>query len=402
MSTIYLHIGTPKTGTTSLQNFFWDNREALEKNNICYPDFGFRYPGIGFRRNGHFLVTTKYRDENNKRILEKEREDYIKGLDFLTECAESYSRIILSDEGIWRASLYNRENFWENLKKDLDARKLDLKIVVYLRRQDLFVQSQWIQKVKEGAIYDFKTYLDDISRTGYPLNYYEYLHKLECIFGKEALIVRAFEKGQFLGEENTIQSDFLNIFGLKIADGFTIKQEFYNESLEGNYLEMKRILNSLDEFHNGRHALIKDIKQIQKRKLFKDNYEKKTYFEEGAQEAYLDQFEESNASVAREYLGREDGKLFYDGIRNLPRFTVKEDQLLRDTIVVYAKMFDILGEENEKLKEKNKVLEQEVKELKKESKEQTKELRQMIQELQKSALLFRLKRKTKHMLGKDK
>lgn len=38
MKTLYLHIGTPKTGTTSIQEFMVCSREALQKHGICYPD----------------------------------------------------------------------------------------------------------------------------------------------------------------------------------------------------------------------------------------------------------------------------------------------------------------------------------------------------------------------------
>ena len=34
MKTLFLHIGTPKTATTSLQHFFKDNHEILGKNNV--------------------------------------------------------------------------------------------------------------------------------------------------------------------------------------------------------------------------------------------------------------------------------------------------------------------------------------------------------------------------------
>ena len=61
MPTLYLHIGTPKTGTTALQNFLPANEEVLEQHGICYPDFGFRYTGLGVHRNGHFLVTGNYK-----------------------------------------------------------------------------------------------------------------------------------------------------------------------------------------------------------------------------------------------------------------------------------------------------------------------------------------------------
>jgi hypothetical protein len=39
MSTMYLHIGAPKTATTYLQNFFAINKKQLLDLNLLVPDF---------------------------------------------------------------------------------------------------------------------------------------------------------------------------------------------------------------------------------------------------------------------------------------------------------------------------------------------------------------------------
>ena len=39
MKTLYLHIGTPKTATTSLQHFCEENETIFKENNYCYPLF---------------------------------------------------------------------------------------------------------------------------------------------------------------------------------------------------------------------------------------------------------------------------------------------------------------------------------------------------------------------------
>jgi hypothetical protein len=36
--TIYLHIGIPKTGTTAIQNFFFQKREDLKNYGLLYPN----------------------------------------------------------------------------------------------------------------------------------------------------------------------------------------------------------------------------------------------------------------------------------------------------------------------------------------------------------------------------
>ena len=78
-------------------------------------------------------------------------------------------------------SITDRENFWERLNKDLKRIGFDIKIVVYFRRQNLFVQSHWAQKIKEGEEYNFHEYLESPIFTEYPLDYYEYMHMLSLI-----------------------------------------------------------------------------------------------------------------------------------------------------------------------------------------------------------------------------
>lgn len=401
MPTIYLHIGTPKTGTTALQNFLPVNEEILEKNGICYPDLEFRYPGVGMYRNAHFLVTTNHRDEEGNRILEEEQRDYEEGLQKLKLLGEKFSKIILSDEGVWRQSIYDRTDFWEKLKTDFTELGFDVKIIVYFRRQDLFVQSHWAQKVKEGARYDFHEYLSLPLCTEYPLDYYQYMDMLAKIFGKEALIIRVFERKQFGGENHTIQEDFLEIFGLKMSDGFILEKSVYNTSLQGNYLEIKRVLNSLPEFKSNRHLLISTMKAIQDEELFEHNMRKYTFFASGEQKKFMEQFDEANSKLAREFLNRKDGKLFYDEIKEEPEYKVDSKQLLFDTIVVYGRMVDILNEKCEENRRKNEELSKKLEELKDSSRQKDAELKKMIRQLEETSLWFRLRRKWRHITGRD-
>lgn len=56
MATVYLHIGTMKTGTSALQRFLSDNREYLKQQGVLYPDLNQGMPERFRFRNGHFLV----------------------------------------------------------------------------------------------------------------------------------------------------------------------------------------------------------------------------------------------------------------------------------------------------------------------------------------------------------
>ncbi|MDO4322963.1 MAG: hypothetical protein Q4C61_10595 [Lachnospiraceae bacterium] len=373
MATLYLHIGIPKTGTTALQNFMAQNQEALQQHGICYPDFGYRYPRIGVYRNGHFLIAP-YVTEDQKKLNDRPGSEYEEGLDKTAELAKEYDKIILTDEALWKGS-QNRPGFWPQLKEDLAKRGLDLRIIVYFRRQDLWIQSFWAQKIKTGSGLTFHEYIASMKENPYPMDYYEYMNMLSGIFGKEALIIRIYEKGQYRGKEKTLVSDFLDIFGLSLDDGFTVEEKIYNTTLTGNPLEMRRLINTLPGSRDQRQILTHHVPKPP-RPDTENSTESFSWFRPQEQRAYLEQFAESNSKVAREYLGRDDGILFYDEIEELPQPVIDDSALLRDTICLYGKV----------------ILEQQ---------ETINKLKKEIKDLREDVLWFRLKRKVRHLMDKD-
>ncbi len=65
MKTLYIHVGTSKTGSTALQTFCAENRVNLEKNGFCYPAFPVKYDYVGKARNGHFLFAENIDDKES-------------------------------------------------------------------------------------------------------------------------------------------------------------------------------------------------------------------------------------------------------------------------------------------------------------------------------------------------
>ena len=49
MRTLYVHIGTPKTATTSIQMFCVENQKVLNKQSYSYPLFFFFYSHVAHR-----------------------------------------------------------------------------------------------------------------------------------------------------------------------------------------------------------------------------------------------------------------------------------------------------------------------------------------------------------------
>lgn len=383
MATIYLHIGPPKTGTTTIQNFLWDNRGILENYNICFPDLGYRYSSADFHRNGHFLT-------KRSAAAKREARQYEEGLDRVQELGKKFSRIILSDEGLWLEGTI-QDHFWERLADDLRKRDLKLCVTMYFRPQDLWVQSFWAQKVKAGkTALCFRDYLEQLRETGYPMDYCAYLDRLAGIFGKDALIVRVLESGQFRGPEQTLISDFMSIFGLSLSDGFQVARETYNTKFSGTYLEIKRILNAIPEFQNDKkNAVIAALIKIRKMDPFGHDFSKYSFFAAGEQKAFRDSFSDSNQRLAREYLGRADGVLFCAPVIDLPELIVDDRDLLRDITLLYGSMLQDMIQKNEEQKKTILSLQNDLE-----------KLSRKVADLETYSLLYRLKNKIGRLMKK--
>ena len=211
----------------------------------CYPVFPFEYPDAPQTRNGHFLVGVAH-DFGLEGIEEKEQKEFREGLDTVNSLFENYDNVILSDEIIWRSTFSKRKSLWEELKKESEAGGFQVKVIVYLRRQDTFCVSWWNQLVKMGtrdvAREGLKVYMENVP-PAMQLDYYKKLEKISIILGRDNVLVRRFGKEYFEG--GSIYTDFLQTVGLKLEDGFTVAKDIRNYSLEGNNHEIKRILNSL-------------------------------------------------------------------------------------------------------------------------------------------------------------
>lgn len=113
MKTLYLHIGTTKTATTSIQRFLEENKDVLQKYGYCFPDSLHVYPRANKRRNAHFLVA-KVWDADGSRNQSKEKEYFEEGLQQIRTAFGTYDHVILTDESIWHALSYSKNHFFRN------------------------------------------------------------------------------------------------------------------------------------------------------------------------------------------------------------------------------------------------------------------------------------------------
>lgn len=218
MKRILLHIGTPKTGSTAIQSFLTKNGSALEKNGIGYyiPNQRFvPWPGYS---NGDFLVyhtlfQLKEQDQNAlKTALHINTADHYYMLDRFTKpvqpyllkelerfkaYAKKFDTLILSEEVFYHSEVFYPD-FWPTIKKTLTnlfEENIQIDVIVYLRRQDLWVES----KFKEGVsmIYPWQLSIEqtiqEYKRIGF-FDYYATLQRLESTFGKEHVLIRNYQR----------------------------------------------------------------------------------------------------------------------------------------------------------------------------------------------------------------
>lgn len=329
MKTVYLHIGTPKTGTKALQTFLRRNEGWLNGQGYAYPKLVSSDPRLFQNRNGRFLVDGV-----------KKSEIGIEGFQQLEEVLEQYDKVILSEETLW---YYGNEktDFWLRLVEKLRSLNCEVKTIVYLRRQDELVQSLWNQSIKlrRKCTSPFSQYIKEKEYRYFPLDYYKQLKSIESQMAGEEIIVRVYEKGQYAGSEQSIFSDFLQVVGLEMPRDYIIEGVARNDGLQPEILEMKRIMNGVTEYVKMPDFLAKPIVRTNVNASSRTGYSRGSLFSYEEQMMFLHNYEVSNQKVAIEYLGRNDGMLFYEKIAHQPTYEVDYKTMQEDIIIFMTEAF---------------------------------------------------------------
>ena len=275
-SVLFLHIGTPKTGTSAIQLFLVTNREALEKKGWTYPDFGFVYPDASETRNALWLAREMdpSDDENRKKAMPQ-----------LLSAAEQFPHMILSEESLWTQGGYCSEG---------------REIIVYLRRQDQYLYSYWAQKVKKrDETRLFRQFAEEFGLAHTKLDYCAQLDLIADGVGAENLIVRPYDRSRF--ENGSIVYDFLGVVGLTPDDSFVFPEES-NSSMSDCVLEAKRLMNrSLFQNRSG-GFLYSSLWEVQHEFEQEGKLKRRNAFSSEERKAFLRAYEKTNEDTARKYV----------------------------------------------------------------------------------------------------
>lgn len=356
MKTLYVHIGTTKTGTKAIQCFCWENRKLLEKQGYCYPDLSFLCLKCVPIKNGHFLLEQPV-NAGEKGAVQQKTKEYQEGMERIHKLFSVYDNIVLSDEGIWRESFLSRKTLWQELKDAGEKYGFIVKIIVYLRRQDEFLQSLWNQHVKANKTTTSEQSWDDFVNAipkSLQLDYYKKLESIGGILGQENIIVRRFERGAFAG--GSIYADFLKAIGLALTQEYHISKAERNISLSGNAPEIMRVLNGVSDFKGEDLKFMRQICHI----ISQDSTEKFSMFSSKECKKFLRQYRKSNRNVAEKYLEEPGVDLFDHTIGDLPKWTPDNPYMQQDMIRFSALGIISVRERNKELRKKYRKLKREV------------------------------------------
>ncbi len=198
MEEVILHIGTHKTGSTSIQNTFsgYDDGETtyskLDTNGSHLRQisaiFAKNYMKLNYRRrHGESKSDTERNREKYASILERELSN------------SNRKRLILSSEAIWNAP--KRIN--ESLLKYIQRKDIKITVVCYVRNTLDFASSWTQQRIRSGDRRVRSIETDLRARLGF---------FRDCI-GTDGVVVRHFSK-ESLHNECVVQ-DFCHLFGLE-------------------------------------------------------------------------------------------------------------------------------------------------------------------------------------------
>ncbi|MDD6038133.1 MAG: hypothetical protein PUD20_04985 [bacterium] len=348
MKTLYLHIGMPKTGTSSIQKFLLSNHLILEQHGYVFPKLPYQYPFIYQNRNAYFMIGKQYNeDDSRNRVLEKEI--LKKGMETVYSYFEKYDNIILSEETLWRAFRTHRYLF-PYLRKHAKNHGYRIQIIVYLRRQDEYQISLWKQNVKHpktAQTLPFEERLNEVmTKEPFTLQYADTLDEISDIFGRDNLIVRRYDRSFWKNE--SIVDDFLDCIGLTHTAEYIDLPREINTSLSENMAQIKRIINKEQSFSKEENAFL-----LQFMRDLSPESEKQypcSMLSADETRAFLAQFTEGNDRVAKEYL-HDEKPLFSTEINELEKWNPDNPYMIEDLIRFFSAVSMNLRRENNRLQD---------------------------------------------------
>ena len=208
--------------------------------------------------------------------------------------------VILSDENILGSRLIPTKTLYPLCKKRIDAYKQifpneDIKVILYIRNQDTFIESCFVQDIHQRKIIPFQQYLSSIDMKS--LYWSTVVSNICNVVGKENIVVRQFET--IYEGFNSFAGDFFSLFcNEQLLKKIKIKQIQRNPSFSKLAIDIATAVG----------PLVNKGQWIPARKMLQKNFCSKNY----PRKKLLD--DETRAELTALY--EDDNKKLLDDFKN--------------------------------------------------------------------------------------
>jgi hypothetical protein len=228
---IYLHIGSGKTGTTSIQRMLWENRFELKRRGVFYCT-----PPSETMINHHSIVRTPM-DEG----IWKRAEDTLSNIKKAFEIS-GCKTMIISTEKLLGVPVSYMEGF-KNLFSDFD-----IKILVYIRNQVDLIPSYYMQRIKDYMHGPMCPIEDIFPRftNNWGMEPRAVMDRWSAVFGKENIISRVYDRESLV--DGNVCKDFSMVLGLESLVDLDFSYSD-NRSLVPEVVELIRTIDELMDWN---------------------------------------------------------------------------------------------------------------------------------------------------------
>lgn len=300
MQTLFIHIGCEKTGTTSIQRSLTSNREKLATLGTIYPALGVhKFAQINLAA----AVQTRQNssDKNTEYYPKKDLDADYEWDQLISICMANPNKDIVISAEHFSSRLFEKGIEFIHQKLQAIREYFEFKIIVYLRRQDLFLESSYSTFIKAGGFLSFDEFFQQHLNAKNRYDFERLLDNWSRAFGAENLLIIDYEKES---ASNTLLASFYKLLRVPL-DSLQFDQQIANPAWNKDMLEFAMICN-----------LPRIQEKLGSRRLSFLNYCNKNYFSKKIQAAsvllspqqrktMINRYQDSNRKVEALYFNNQ-------------------------------------------------------------------------------------------------
>ena len=301
---LIVHIGMNKTGSSAIQEFFGKNFVSLRQNGVLFPRTGRE------KHKQHLILSNALGFQSNPRegpAGKRQLASLRAALDAEIATFRPHTVVVSSENFSRNRPLTGVVNFFSGYS---------VEILVYLRRHDHWLASRYFQALKmvstppwrEGIDSFIKFHLERGSRRGVHESFAKLVDTWAAAFGPAKVLIRPYEQVQNTPD---LIADMLDTIGTgRKIHALQTEDVRYNEGISAT--GCSRIENIQ------RSAISKSIKNMRINSIIaedrkvKDSPRGADMIAPALRRQLVEENLDDYSYIARRYLGRDDGRLFFE------------------------------------------------------------------------------------------